>query len=188
MDVHTILFIGKPGSGKGTQTALLSEKMGWPTIASGDLFRALIAGTDHVAERMRDEHERGLLAPDWFATYLFQKSVLPIPPEQGIIFDGFGRKVPEAETVITVLRWLGRNTRAVHIKVSDEEIVQRIAKRGAASGRADDSAIEKRLEEYRTYTEPSIEVFRAAGMLIEVEGEGEVEDIQGYIRSELGIT
>lgn len=181
MNANTILFIGKPGSGKGTQTALLSEKTGWPTIASGDLFRALIKGTDHIAERMREEHEQGLLAPDWFATYLFQKSVLPISPLDGIIFDGFGRKAPEARVVIDVLTWLERPFKVVHIKVSDEEIVDRLSKRSAVSGRADDNAIEKRLEEYRVFTEPSIEVFRAAGVLVEVDGEGEVDAIQNNI-------
>lgn len=187
MDLNTVLLIGKPGSGKGTQAKLLAEATGWPTIASGDLFRALIKGEDHVAKLMREEHEKGLLAPDWFATYLFQKSILPIAPTEGIIFDGFGRKVPEAKIVVDVLKWLERPFRAVHIKVSDAEIIDRLQKRSAVSGRADDSAIEKRLEEYRTFTEPSIEIFREAGYLVEVNGEGAVEDIQKAIRDGLGI-
>ncbi len=187
MELNTVLLIGKPGSGKGTQAKLLVEKTGWPTIASGDLFRALIKGEDHIAELMREEHEKGLLAPDWFATFLFQKSILPVLPEDGIIFDGFGRKVPEAKIVIDVLKWLNRPFRAVHIKVSDAEIVDRLQKRSAVSGRADDSAIEKRLEEYRTFTEPSIEVFRDAGYLVEVNGEGSVEDINKAILDGLNI-
>lgn len=188
MELNTVLFIGKPGSGKGTQTALLSEVTGWPVIASGDLFRSLIKGDDHIAAKMRTEHEQGLLAPDWFATYLFQKSILPIRPEDGVIFDGFGRKVPEARTVIDVLTWLERPFKVVHVKVSDEEIRTRLSKRAEVSGRADDHAIEKRLEEYRVFTEPCIEVFRGAGMLVEVDGEGEVERIQQDIRSALSIT
>lgn len=187
MNLNTVLLIGKPGSGKGTQATLLSEKTGWPVTVSGNLFRALIAGDDHVAARMREEHEKGYLAPDWFATYLFQKSILPVSPEQGIIFDGFGRKVPEAKTVVDVLTWLGRPFYAVHIKVSDEEIVARLKKRSEVSGRADDHAVEKRLEEFRIYTEPSVEVFREAGRLIEVNGEGSVEDIHKDIAAKLGL-
>lgn len=187
MDLNTILFIGKPGSGKGTQAALMSEKTGWPITVSGNLFRALIKGDDHVAALMREEHEKGYLAPDWFATYLFQKSILPVPPEQGILFDGFGRKVPEAKTVVDVLTWLNRPFRAVHIKVSDEEIISRLTKRSEVSGRADDHAVEKRLEEFRTYTEPSVEVFRDAGALVEVNGEGSVEDIHAAICEQLGL-
>lgn len=186
--LNTVLFIGKPGSGKGTQAALLSEATGWKAIASGDLFRALIKEDTHVAHRMREEHEKGYLAPDWFATYFFQKSILPVPLEEGIIFDGFGRKVSEAEVVIAVLEWLQRPFTAVHIKVSDEEIVSRLQKRGETSGRADDFNVEKRLEEYRTHTEPSVEVFRSAGKLIEVDGMGTPEEIAAEIKKQLGIS
>lgn len=187
MDVNTVLFIGKPGSGKGTQARLLSEKTGWQTIASGDLFRALMQEDTEVGKKMREEIEKGFLAPDWFAMYLFQKSVLHFPPEEGVIFDGFGRKVPEAKVVIDVLKWLGRGVKAVHVKVSDAEIIDRLHMRSAVSGRADDHAVEKRLEEYRLYTEPSVEVFRDAGVLVEVNGEGDVDVIQADIRKALGL-
>lgn len=183
----TVLFIGKPGSGKGTQAALLSEATGWKATASGDLFRALIKEDTHVAARMRQEHEQGMLAPDWFATYLFQKSILPVPPEEGVIFDGFGRKVAEAKVVIDVLTWLQRPFTAVHIKVSDEEIIERLGKRAEVSGRADDLNVAKRLEEFRLHTEPSVEVFRDAGLLIEVDGMGTPEEIAASIKKELGI-
>ncbi|MBY0110800.1 nucleoside monophosphate kinase [Patescibacteria group bacterium] len=187
MDLNTVLFIGKPGSGKGTQAALLSEATGWKVTASGDLFRALMKEETEVGRKMKGEVEQGLLAPDWFAMYLFQKSILNFPLSEGVIFDGFGRKVPEAKVVVEVLHWLGRPFKAVHVKVSDAEIIDRLGKRAAVSGRADDHAVEKRLEEYRLYTDPSIEVFREAGALVEINGEGEVATIQSDIRSALGI-
>jgi len=187
MEINTLLFIGKPGSGKGTQTTLLSEKTGWPARSSGDMFRAFAKEETPAGRKYKNEMEQGFLAPDWFAAYLFQKSIFALAPEDGIIFDGFGRKVPEAKIVIDVLTWLERPFRAVHIKVSDEEIHTRLSKRAAVSGRADDSAIDKRLDEYRLHTDPAIEVFRNAGVLIEVNGEGSVEDIQADIRSKLGI-
>lgn len=187
MELNTVLFIGKPGSGKGTQAALLSEATGFKVTASGDLFRALMKEETEVGRKMKSEVEQGLLAPDWFAMYLFQKSVLNLPSSEGVIFDGFGRKVPEAKVVVEVLNWLGRPFKAVHVKVSDAEIIERLGKRAAVSGRADDHAVEKRLEEYRFYTDPSIEVFREAGALVEVNGEGEVATIQSDIRSALGI-
>lgn len=187
MDAQTILFIGKPGSGKGTQTKLLSEKTGWPILASGDMFRAFAKEETPAGRKYKGEMEAGLLAPDWFAAYLFERSVFGFLPDQGIIFDGFGRKVPEAKIVIDVLTWLERPFKVMHVKVSDQEIRERLAKRAAVSGRVDDGAIDKRLEEYRLYTDPSVEVFREAGRLIEVNGEGAVEDIQADIRAKLGI-
>lgn len=184
---NTVLLIGKPGSGKGTQAAFLSQSTNWPAISSGDLFRALAKEDSYVGRKLQTELDQGLLMPNWFAAYLFQKSILSLRPEEGIIFDGFGRKVSEAEIVIDVLTWLGRPFTALHIKVSDEEIIERLGKRAQVSGRADDFSVEKRLEEYRTHTEPSIEVFRNANMLIEVDGSGTPEDIAAEIRKQLGI-
>lgn len=187
MDINTILLIGKPGSGKGTQAKLLSEKTGWPIHAAGDKFRALSAEDNAVGRKLKSELDQGLLMPEWFATYLFQKTALDLDGQSGVIFDGFGRKAPEAKIVMSVLDWLERPYTAVHIKVSDEEIIDRLTKRSAVSGRADDNAIEKRLEEYRTFTEVSINVFREAGKLVEIEGEGTVEEIQRRIREAAGI-
>lgn len=187
MEFNTVLFIGKPGSGKGTQTALLSAHTGWPTFSSGDMFRGFAKEESPAGRKYKAEMESGMLAPDWFAAYLFQKTVFGLDPENGVIFDGFARKVHEAKTVMEVLSWMERSFTALHVKVSDDEIRDRLQKRGATSGRADDSAIEKRLEEYRTYTEPTIEMFREAGKLIEVNGEGEVDAIQADIRAKLGI-
>lgn len=188
MELNTVLFIGKPGSGKGTQTALLAEKTRWPTFSSGDMFRAFAKEESPAGRKYKQEMESGMLAPDWFAAYLFQKTVFGLDPANGVIFDGFARKILEAKVVMDVLGWMDRPFTALHVKVSDEEIKDRLMKRGATSGRADDNAIEKRLEEYRLYTEPTIEMFRAEGKLIEVNGEGVVEDIQAEIRAKLGIT
>ena len=188
MEFNTILFIGKPGSGKGTQAKLLSEKTGWPIHAAGDKFRELAGQNTTVGRKLKSELDQGLLMPEWFATYLFQKTALDLlDPESGVIFDGFGRKAPEAKIVMSVLDWLERPYTAIHIKVSDAEIIDRLTKRSAVSGRADDNAIEKRLEEYRTFTEVSINVFREAGKLVEIEGEGSVEEIQARIREAAGI-
>lgn len=185
MNLNTIVFLGKPGSGKGTQAKLLSEKTGWPVTVSGNLFRALAQEDSFAGRKTKHENDQGLLGPDWFAMYFFQRSILAVPENEGVIFDGFGRKVPEAKNVIDVLTWLERPFRAVHIKVSDEEIRNRLLKRGTSSGRLDDMHVEKRLEEYRTYTDPSIELFRAAGVLVEVDGEGTVEEIHERIVSGL---
>lgn len=187
MDLNTVVFLGKPGSGKGTQAGLLSQKTCWPVTVSGNLFRALAQESSFAGRKTKIENDQGLLGPDWFAMYFFQDSILSVPEDQGVIFDGFGRKLPEAKNVIDVLTWLERPFRAVHIKVSDEEIRNRLAKRSASSGRLDDTQIEKRLEEYRTYTDPSIELFRQAGVLVEVNGEGAVEDIHADIVTQLGI-
>ncbi len=187
MEPRTILFIGKPGSGKGTQAKLLSEKTNWPVMASGDAFRAIAKEDSAVGHRVKTEMEQGLLMPEWFAMYLFQKSVFSLPETSGVIFDGFGRKLPEAQMVASVLSWLGRKLEVLHVNVSDEHILDRIQKRQGIEGRADDANIAKRLDEFREHTGPSIEFFRSLGVVTDIDGEPSVEAIHADILNKLGI-
>ncbi len=187
MEPRTILFIGKPGCGKGTQAKLLAEKLGQPIMASGEGFRALAKEDTSVGHKVKETIESGLLMPDWFAMYLFQKSVFSLPENSGVIFDGFGRKLPEAELVANVLAWLGRKLEVVYINVSDEHILSRIEKRKGIEGRADDAHASKRLDEFRLFTAPCVEYFRAQGFVIEIDGEPDVETIHKDILKSLNI-
>lgn len=188
METRTIFFIGKPGCGKGDQTKLLSAATGWPVYASGDLFRAIAAEDSPVGKKVKEENHAGILQPYWFAMYLFLKTLFSIPEGASAIFDGFSRKVPEAELIIDAMKWLHRPFSVLHLKVSDEEIKHRLALRKEKEGRADDDFVEKRLEEYRQYTEPCIELFRKAGVLIEIDGERAREPIAEDIKKALGLT
>lgn len=188
METRTIFFIGKPGCGKGTQAKLLAEQTGWPIFASGKLFREISQKNDTpVAQKVKMENDAGMLAPHWFAMYLYLKSLFSIAGDSGAIFDGFNRKVPEAELVISSLQWLGRPFLIFNIQVSDEEVRRRLASRKEIEGRADDSVVGERLKEYREYTEPAIDVFRKAGMLIEINGEQSPERIAEDIHTALNI-
>lgn len=184
---RTVFFIGKPGSGKGDQTKLLSAKTGWPIYASGDLFRAIANEDSPVGRKVKEENHAGILQPHWFAMYLFLKTLFSIPSDSSAIFDGFNRKVPEAELVIDAMHWLSRPFTVLHLRVSDDEIRHRIALRKEKEGRVDDSFVDRRLEEYRKYTEPCIELFRKAGVLIEIDGERTREAIAKDINAALDI-
>lgn len=170
-ETKTVFFIGKPGCGKGTQAKLLSEKTGWPVISSGNQFRALAGEDTPIGRKIKSEMEAGNLAPHWFAMYLYLKSLFSVPEDADIIFDGFNRKMAEAELVVDSLTWLGRSLIIVNIVVSDEEVRRRIAGRKEVEGRADDSAVEERLKEFYQNTDPAIEIFRDAGVLIDINGE-----------------
>jgi adenylate kinase len=187
METRTIFFVGKPGSGKGTQAKLLSEKTGWTVISSGDLFRALCKEDTPLGRKVKVENDAGLLQPHWLAMYLFLKSLFGLGGDQSIIFDGFNRKVHEAELVVDALGWLGRSFTVVHIIVSDDEVRKRLAKRRETDGRADDHVIEERLQEYRAHTEEAIAIFRRANTLIEINGEQSPEKITEDVKKALGI-
>lgn len=186
---HTIFFVGKPGCGKGTQAKLLAEHTGWPIFASGTLFRTIAKEETPVGRKTKEYDEKGLLQPHWFAMYLYLDSLFSIKNDASAIFDGFNRKVQEAELVISSLGWLGRKFSIINLQVSDEEVHERLAARKETSGRADDHVVEERLREFYAHTEPAIEVFRNAGVLIDVDGGSNrtEEEIAQNIRTALGI-
>ena len=188
MDTHTIFFIGKPVCGKGDQAKLLSEKTDWKIISSGDGFRAIATEDTPVGQKMKSEMNAGLLAPHWFATYLFLKNLFSLSEDESVIFDGFSRKLPEAKLAVESLAWLNRPFVVLHLKVSDEEIIRRLALRKEIEGRADDNAVDERLKEYREYTELVVEMFRNKKVLIEIDGERAREPIAEDIRNALGIS
>jgi adenylate kinase len=187
MEPRTILFIGKPGCGKGDQTKLLSEKNGWKILSSGDNFRSIATEDTPVGRKLKSEMNSGLLAPDWFAIYLFLKTIFALSENDSVIFDGFARKMQEALIVAESLAWINRPFHILHLKVSDEEIKNRIALRKEIQGRADDSAVDARLKEYREFTEPVIEMFRNKGMLIEINGEQSREAVAEDIAKALAL-
>jgi adenylate kinase len=188
MDTNqTVFFVGKPGSGKGTQATLLAKKTGWPAFASGDIFRGIATENSPVGRKVKSEIDAGKLVPHWFPMYLYLKAVFSIQEGQSAIFDGFNRKVQEAELVVESLKWLGRPFKIVHIKVSDETVHTRLANRSKTSGRADDHFVGERLREYYTHTEPAIKLFEEAGVLIDIDGEQPVEAIQAAVEKAIGL-
>ncbi|MFZ3044009.1 MAG: nucleoside monophosphate kinase [Minisyncoccia bacterium] len=186
-EIRTIFFVGKPGCGKGTQAKLLSEETRWRVITAGDQFRAIAAEDTPVGRKVKSEIDAGFLSPHWFAMYLYLKSLFSAGESESIIFDGFSRKVPEAELIMDSLKWLGRSFTMVHIVVSDDEVRHRLNLRKDVEGRVDDNAIEERLKEYHEYTDPAIEKFREAGSLIEIQGEQSREAIAANINAALGL-
>lgn len=186
--VSIVLFIGKPGSGKGTQTELLAKKLGWDTLSSGDIFRKLRVKEGPLGDKVRAVYDEGLLHPDWFPTYLFDEYILNADPKKGLIAEGFCRSIPQVESFDEVLAWLGRKYAVIELTVSDEEAMRRQTHRNKSDERADSNTEEKiriRLHEYHANTEPVLDVFRKKGVLIEVDGEKSPEEIAQEINAKL---
>ncbi|MDO8566564.1 MAG: nucleoside monophosphate kinase [bacterium] len=187
METRAVFFMGKPGCGKGDQARLLSEKTGWEVVTAGEQFRSISAEDTPVGRKIKSVNDAGMLQPHWLAEYLFLKNLFSLAGDESVIFDGFGRKLPEAETMTDSLTWLGRSFSALYLRVSDEEILRRLALRKEIEGRADDSVVDERLKEYREHTEPVVEMFRSKGMLIEIDGERTRETIAANINTALNI-
>lgn len=183
----TVFFIGRPGCGKGTQAKMLGERTGWHVLASGDQFREIAKEETPAGRKTKEEIEKGLLSPHWFAMYIYLRSLFSISANESVIFDGFNRKEQEAELVIDSLNWLGRPFQVLEIKVSREEVEKRLAGRALVSGRADDHYVEKRMEEYNTFTTKALDIFRSMGVLVEINGEQAPSAVAADIERALGL-
>ena len=189
-DINTFLMVGRPGSGKGTQAKLLSDKIGAPIFSTGGEFRALAAGESYIGKRLKGAMESGELLPHWLASFTFQKVLFTLEPEDKIVFEGACRTGPEAALFEEMAQWLPRPYRAVHLRISEEEAWKRLLARGAGKEqRADDDStvIRKRFEEFKIKNEAVIEHFRSVGTLIEVNGEQSVETVHADVLKALNI-
>lgn len=171
--IKTFVFMGLPGCGKGKQAKLLSEKIGYPIYSTGNEYRKIALGSDLVASKVAGVLNAGGLQPVWLSNFLFQKSLLSLSSDNGIIFEGAGRKEPEARLFAEVCEWLGRDFRVIHFKVSEATVAERLRKRQEVEGRKDDdpAVFQNRLKNFYEHTASAIEYFRSINKVIDIDGE-----------------
>jgi adenylate kinase len=125
-----VLLVGAPGSGKGTQAAILSRELGIPHLASGNLFRAAMDAGSPLGEDARRYIDRGELVPDETTIGMFMSELAGNAAERGAILDGFPRTVAQARTLDQALAAQGERVhRAILIDVPADELVSRLAGR-----------------------------------------------------------
>ncbi|HEX5775034.1 MAG TPA: nucleoside monophosphate kinase [Candidatus Paceibacterota bacterium] len=175
-----VLIIGRPGSGKGTQAKLLSKRLGWIRLSSGDLIKQIRDGNEPFSARVREMYDKGTLLPDWFADYLLESGLLELDPHVGVVAEGFGRTGNQAKHLCEIASWLGRRLLVLNLDVSEEEVTRRMIERAKVEDRPDSNAMEKireRLVQYTSETEPALEFFREKGLVVDVDGEPSPEEI-----------
>jgi len=179
----TFVLVGKPGSGKGMQTKLLSEASGFKTFSTGDKFRELQKADTPLGHKIAEIMDRGSLMPYWFAAYLFQQAVLELGEGEGIIYEGAARKAPEAELFHDVMTWLDRPYKAIYLDVHDDEVKVRLLKRAGVENRADDNeeVIKHRLKVYQEEVVPAVDVFKKYGTILDVNGDQPIPDVHAEI-------
>jgi len=179
----TFVMVGKPGSGKGVQTKLLSEAGGFKTFSTGDKFRELQKADTPLGRRIAAIMDHGSLMPYWFAAFLFQEAVIYLPETEGIVYEGAARKAPEAELFHDVMTWLERPYKAIYLDVHDDEVKSRLIKRGGIEKRADDNeeTIKHRLQVYKDEVVPAVEVFKKYGTLLDINGDQPIEAVHQEI-------
>ena len=182
-----IVIFGAPGSGKGTQSERLIKEYGLHHISTGELLRDHIARGTEIGKVADSYISQGNLIPDELMLELLEHEIDTNSQKtsKGIIFDGFPRTVPQADTLKALLARRGSGIHAVvGLEVADDELVDRLVKRGLESGRSDDNidTIRKRLEVYHRQTSPLREYYVSEGKYCPIEGAGDVEKIFGDIK------
>ncbi|MEN0006555.1 MAG: adenylate kinase [Bacteroidota bacterium] len=178
--INLILF-GPPGSGKGTQAKKLVEKYNLLHISTGDLFRYEMGNNTPLGLEAKSYIEKGELVPDSVTVGMLRNKVEANPDVAGYIFDGFPRTIPQSEALDALLKDKGTAVTAlVMLDVPDEELVQRLLKRGETSGRADDldeSIIRNRIGVYKNETAPVFDYYDQQGKSSKIPGVGTIDDI-----------
>lgn len=183
MAINTFVFMGRPGAGKGVQSELLSEKLGYPVFSTGNRVREISKEDHALAKKVNAVQSSGGLTPHWFASFLFQEALFAKNGEEGLIFEGVGRKEPEAKLFAEIHEWLESDFRVIYLDVSEETVISRLVKRGQTEGRADDvpEKIKVRLENFEKETRPALEFFRSIGKVIEIDGEPLPDEVHDSI-------
>ena len=211
-----IIMLGAPGAGKGTQAKKIAEKYHIPHISTGDIFRANIKNGTELGKKAKTYMDQGLLVPDELTVDLVIDRVGQDDCKDGYILDGFPRTIPQAECLDAALEQRGEKVDfAINVEVPDENIVNRMSGRRACVGcgatyhikynptkvdgvcdacgeklvlRDDDKpeTVQKRLGVYHDQTQPLIDYYTKSGVLKEVDGTVDMEDVFQAIVEILG--
>lgn len=180
-----LVFMGPPGSGKGTQAKSLVRSLGYVQLSTGDLFRDKVDRNTDLGRQVRQYLEKGAYVPDEITVQMVRERLAEIPDEQSIVFDGFPRTEAQATALDQILDEIGRRVDAVILlDVPKEEIINRLLKRGAEQGRSDDmpDLVGKRYDAYERQTKPLIDFYERDGRLRRVDGLGDVDEIAARLR------
>lgn len=180
--------MGPPGAGKGTQGVLLAKSLGVPKFATGDLLRDAVKRGTPLGLKAKAVMEAGHLVSDDLILGVVREELGRPEAARGVVLDGVVRTVPQAEGVDRLLAERRRTLDAVlFFDVTDEEILERLEKRRAIEGRADDdpAAVATRLRAYREQTAPVLAWYEKRNLVRRVPAVGPVEEIAGRVRKAL---
>jgi adenylate kinase len=175
-----LVFIGPPGSGKGTQSIKLAASRSLVHLSTGDLLRQAIKDQSEIGKKADEYMSRGELVPDSLIIGLIEEMVKSGKLSDGFILDGFPRTIPQAEAL---KKMFANNDicldKAILLEVSEDEVISRLKGRAEKERRSDDTdeVVKHRLEVYQNQTEPIIEFYRNESILEKVQGEGSMDEV-----------
>jgi adenylate kinase len=212
-----LVMLGPPGAGKGTQAALLAERLGTPHVATGDLFREALREETELGLTAKSYMNRGELVPDEVTVAMVRERVQRPDCDSGVILDGFPRTLEQAEALESLLAEQNKKIdAALFIDATEDELVRRLSSRwtcrdcqavynvisnppreegrcdvcgGELYQRADDvpETVRNRIQVYRQQTSPLIDYYRDKELLVTIKSEGGIERVQENILEALRV-
>jgi adenylate kinase len=179
-----LLLIGPPGAGKGTQAAKLSEAYSIPAISTGDIFRENVRTETPLGVQAKEFMDKGLYVPDSLTNDLVRDRLAQPDAQGGFLLDGYPRTLQQVDELDHMLAATDDSLDAVVLLTADtDEVVRRLLQRAVEQGRSDDTeeVIRTRLGVYAEQTAPIVDVYRGRGLVVEVDGLGEIDEVTGRI-------
>jgi adenylate kinase len=183
-----IVLLGAPGSGKGTQAALLVEELKLPHISTGELLRSAAKAGTELGIKAKAVIDRGELVSDDIMLELIEERLSQADAKAGFILDGYPRNLAQAQALDKLLNRINQPVdEALQIDIDVDLVIGRIAKRAAEEGRSDDTeeVVRNRMEVYSDQTAPVVDYYAQQGVLTRVLGEGTVEEVFQRIKGVL---
>lgn len=175
-----LLILGAPGAGKGTQAAHIAKRLDIPAISTGDIFRKNIAEETDLGLKVKSILSSGGFVPDDVTIDIVRDRLTEPDAQSGFLLDGFPRTPGQVEALDEMLSDQGASLDSViELTVDTDEVVQRLLQRAEDQGRSDDTeeVIRDRMSLYAEETAPLSSIYRSRGLLVHVDGMGEVDEV-----------
>ena len=185
-----LIILGPPGAGKGTQAKKIAEHYGIPAISTGDIFRSNVADETSLGLKVKEILDTGGLVPDGLTNDLVRARLSEPDAQEGFLLDGYPRTVDQVRELDSILEEQGHPLEEVlELTVDTDEVVARLLKRAETDGRSDDTeeVIRKRQQVYAEQTAPLVDIYRERGLLVQVDGLGDIDEVSERIYAALDI-
>lgn len=186
-----LILLGPPGAGKGTQAARLATRLGVPAISTGDIFRANVSEGTELGQLAQKYMNAGEYVPDEVTNQMVAARLSEPDAQAGFLLDGYPRTEAQVNELDAILEANGhRLSHVVELTADTDEVVARLLNRAKEQGRADDteSVIRRRLDVYAEQTAPLVRIYAERGLLVQVDGMGEVDEVTTRLTDALGVT
>jgi adenylate kinase len=179
-----LVLLGPPGAGKGTQAQRLARHLGVPAISTGDIFRRNVSEGTPLGVDAKRYMDAGEYVPDSVTNAMVADRLAQPDAEKGFLLDGYPRTAAQVAELDRMVTDAGTALDAVvELTADTEEVVTRLRKRAQIEGRSDDTedVIRRRLEVYAEQTAPLTALYAERGLLLHVDGMGDVEEVTARI-------